>query len=157
MSETKIKLILTLLAFSLILPAAGFAAKTAGAKTAHKPKVVPIHYIWEYKTDLGLTDNQVSKLKDIYRGDKRNTMQLDGDYEVGQAALQSLIDKDATPDQLKAQLEKNAEIQVQLQLADILKTRSIRKLLTKDQLQSWLKIQAKINEQAAKAQQQQGQ
>jgi Spy/CpxP family protein refolding chaperone len=127
-----------------LVPAVSFAAdksaKPAKAATQEEPKK-EFKSIFDYKTQLGLTDKQVEDMKALVA--KLQTML----NEKGKVLLdmrndlaKMIRDRDAL-NNIKAQLRKVADLQIDISYSDIETARKIEGVLTPTQLKKWQDIQ----------------
>lgn len=109
--------------------------------TTPAPKV---QTIFDYKTELDLTDKQVESLKadvkalaDGMADGRKKITQLEGEY-------QTLIATNPPVDKVRAKLMAIAKEQAELKLLDYLTSRKITATLKPMQLNKWREIQDKV-------------
>ncbi|MFA5147850.1 MAG: hypothetical protein WC491_01830 [Candidatus Omnitrophota bacterium] len=108
-------------------------AQAAGTKTGR--------YIFDYKTELSLTDKQEKNMRDIlaklqsYLSDKKK--ELDG----LKAELDMLVERKGDLNTIKAKLQDIARVQTDASYEDIVSARAIENELTAKQLSKWRSIQ----------------
>lgn len=102
-----------------------------------------VKMIWDYKDQLGLSDSQVSDIKDTINGFQKNVIQFRSKLQVTELDIQDLLQKKADLTAIKTKLSESAEIQVDLRMADIETARKIDSILTPDQIKKWRAIQKK--------------
>ncbi len=103
-------------------------------------------YLWDFKTELGLSNDQVAKLQGIYDENKKALQGLRANLETGKKESRKLIDQNADLSVIRTQLMANAKILVEVEMANIEKSRKIRQILTPLQLSKWFKIQEDVRE-----------
>ncbi len=155
--KTRVLLLLMLAWFAsfLVLPSLGAAPSgkdpqaTQGATSGSNSQASPnngqqnVRMIWDYKTELGLTDEQVAGIKDAITGFQKEVVELRAKFQVVEIDLQNLIQKKADLPTVKAKLQESAAIQVDLRLADIETARKIDDILSPEQAKRWREIQQK--------------
>jgi Spy/CpxP family protein refolding chaperone len=112
--------------------------------------------IYQYKTELGLTDKQESDLKKIlvdfqvYFTDKKKVL------AALQKELGGMISKKEDMNKIRKQMEKMARAQVDASCYDIETARKVETILTPEQMAKWRTIQAdfqnKVQDQMKEAQ-----
>jgi len=97
--------------------------------------------IFDYKSDLKLTDDQVKKMRELL-GD------LDKEVKVYRAKLtlidvdlQNLMEKEGDMNDLRKKIKEAYDIQASIKIADIETARKINQVLKPDQLKKWREIQ----------------
>jgi hypothetical protein len=97
--------------------------------------------IFDYKSDLKLTDDQVKKMRELL-GD------LDKEVKVYRAKLtlidvdlQNLMEKEGDMSDLRKKIKEAYDIQASIKIADIETARKINQVLKPDQLKKWREIQ----------------
>lgn len=141
--------------FSLFLCASSFAQDKTAAPQPAQPEA-QVKTIYEYKTELGLTDKQEKDLKkvledfQVYFTDKKKTL------TTLQTDLGDMITKKEDIKKIRKQLENMARIQVDASCFDIETSRKVESVLTPNQMAKWKAIQAdfqsKVQEQMKAAQ-----
>ena len=126
-------------------PAATPASNPAPAVSTTAPAVtnpaVKVKAIWDYKSELGLSDAQVSGMQETLHQFQDKMIQLKAKLQVSELNVQDLLSKQAPMTDVRTQLEKSAEIQVDMRVADIETAQKIEGALTPDQLAKWRAIQ----------------
>ena len=132
------KLIVALFCIGML----GFAGASAWAQgKATAPQPTSVKTIWDYKTQLGLSSTQVNDMKAALRDFQKQLITLRASLQVSELNLQDLLQKHADLDTVKTQLQKSADIQVDMRIADVETARKIEGVLTPDQLTKWRAIQ----------------
>jgi DNA helicase IV len=127
----------SLVVASLVL--SGMLANGAAFSQTTNQQVVKT--IFDYKTELNLTDAQEKQIKQILT-DLNHELQLENaKHTISSFALQDLIKKEANLDEIKKALDQEASLRASISYADIVATRKINKVLSSDQLQKWRTIQ----------------
>jgi len=117
------------------------AQKPAAAETPQPAASPQVKTIFSYAKELGLSDNQLQKLKDVVTGFRDKFVSLRQKLSDADKELSDMIKNDASLEQIKAKLQEIAEMQVDLRYSDIETSRKINSLLTADQLKKWRQIQ----------------
>lgn len=98
--------------------------------------------IFDYKSDLKLTDEQVRKIKEyIIAFDKDNRVKR-AKLTILDADLRTLFEKEADMNQIRPKVKEAYDIQADMRIADIETARKINSVLTPAQLKKWKEIQA---------------
>lgn len=116
-------------------------AVSAAAPTTATNPAVKVKAIWDYKSELGLSDTQVSGMQETLHQFQDKMIQLKAKLQVSELNVQDLLSKQAPMTDVRTQLEKSAEIQVDMRVADIETAQKIEGSLTPDQLTKWRAIQ----------------
>lgn len=98
--------------------------------------------IFDYKTELNLTNDQVNKIKE-------HIANLDKEVRVSRAKLiiidadvQNLVQKEGDMNEIKKKVREAFDIQASIRIADFEASRKINDVLKPDQLKKWREIQA---------------
>ncbi|MBI5599385.1 MAG: hypothetical protein HY890_06570 [Deltaproteobacteria bacterium] len=118
-----------------------FMAFTAGALFAEE-KAAPVKTIFDYKTDLGLTDDQVKKIKENLVSLERDVKVLRAKITIVEDEVRGLVGKDGDMAQIKSKIREGYDIQASIRIADIEATRKINAVLKPEQFKKWKEIQA---------------
>lgn len=123
---------------------------TAPGTAAPAPKA-KVRVIWDYKKELGLTDDQINKMKAAV-GDLQNQLIiLRLKNSANELELRQLNLKNAPSDQLKKKIKEVADIQGEMRFIDLETAKKINGILSKEQLDKWHDIQkAEAAKEAAK-------
>ncbi|HEY3997708.1 MAG TPA: hypothetical protein VGO93_02505 [Candidatus Xenobia bacterium] len=108
------------------------------------PEVAPTtkaRAIWDYQKELGLTDDQVAKIKKTVRDlqDKADAAQTR--YTASQKAYATLMEKSGDLEQIRTRMHEMADIQIDMQIENLRAKRALRKVITPAQMQKWQEIQ----------------
>lgn len=103
----------------------------------------PVKMIWEYKEELGLSDSQATDMKGAFDSFQKESLRLRSKLQVSELDFQDLLEKKADIDTIKQKLTEIADLQVQMELANIETARKIDGVLTDDQTNKWKEIQKK--------------
>jgi hypothetical protein len=98
--------------------------------------------IFEYKTDLNLSDAQIKKMKDVLDELNKDNRILQAKRTLADADLQSLLDKEADIQEIKAKLREISDLAITARIADIEAARKINAVMSASQLKKWREIQA---------------
>jgi len=135
------------MAIRLFLALALVAALQAGAVAQNKPvqgkQQVAVKTIWDFQTELGLTERQKSEIKASVS--QLNT-KIKGQRQRLAAAsnrVNQLIKDNASIEVIRGKLHEVANLQIELKIADIETARKINTILTPQQLAKWRDIQKK--------------
>jgi Spy/CpxP family protein refolding chaperone len=122
-----------------------FLIHLLGAAVAQTPPNPPtpqtIKTIFDYKTDLKLTDEQDRHIRQILLDLNRELQLEQAKHTIAVYELQEFIKKEADLDQIRAALDREAAIRAAITYADIAATRKINKVLLPEQLAQWRSIQ----------------
>lgn len=122
-------------------------AQPATQKTEQKP--VPT--IFTYEKELGLTADQVQKLKARLVSLQESTSRSRESIKGLEQQYRALLARDDTPlASIEAKLKEIAAIQVASQMEDVKASRDILAVLTPEQIKKWREIQAKARTEQGK-------
>lgn len=124
------------------------AASPAPAPAATAPAGTPIKTMWDYQKELGLTDKQITDMKQAVTDLEKTVRAQQERLKPLDAQLNDQISKDAPIEQIRATLQSIAAIQIEIRLADVGTSRKINSILTADQLKKWREIQRAAREAA---------
>lgn len=96
-----------------------------------------VHHLPDLKSQLGLNDTQVEQLKNIRADFLKKKADLKASLEKKSIDLGLLLDKNASPTEVKKLLNAKANIQVTMQVTAYQTARKMQALLTTDQLQKF--------------------
>lgn len=133
------------LSFALIASPAAAAPKK-GAKAQQKVKT-----IFDYKDELGITDDQVKKLKDNVVELQKELQSFREKIVEANKELGPKLQEEASLDAIRPLLQKIANYQVDMRLADISAARKINGTLKPEQLKKWRDVQKKVRTATADA------
>ncbi len=103
--------------------------------------------IFSFKDDIGLTDDQETKLKALLY-DEQSLMETDNaTLKTLGTELGTMIDSKADMAAIKSKLEEISKIQVEISCRNIEDSRSVESILSPDQLAKWKDIQKKFSSQ----------
>lgn len=128
----------------------GGGAKAAGGAQASQQQR-RIKTIFDYKQELGLTDAQETQIKDALKKLAAYLKECQTRILKNLTEVKSLRDQDADIEKIKPFLRSNADIQVEMGVADIQASRQINRILKPEQLTKWRDIQKKSAAAAAPA------
>lgn len=97
--------------------------------------------IWDYKEDIGLTDAQVTAIKEAISAFQKEVVRLRSKLQVVELDVQDLIQKKGKITLIKTKLKESADLQVEVRLADIETARKIDGILSAEQTKKWKEIQ----------------
>ncbi|MCX5724519.1 MAG: hypothetical protein NTX84_08405 [Nitrospirae bacterium] len=107
------------------------------------PAVTAKHTIFDYKTDLLLTDQQEQEIRQILAGLARELDLQRARLTMATHELAELLKREAPLRQIKQQLELEAALRAALSYEDIAASRRINAILSPEQLSQWRNIQAR--------------
>lgn len=120
----------------LVLP--GVAQQPSASPSPDRPIT-----IFNYKTELGLTDDQVSKIQGRLKALQTQVAANRAKLGALQKEYSALVGNETTPlPTLEAKLREIAALQVASQMEDLKASRDILSILSADQLKKWRGIQA---------------
>jgi hypothetical protein len=114
------------------------AGALALAQTAN-PQAVKT--IFDYKTDLKLSDAQEKQIKQILIDLNRELQLEKAKHTIATIELQDLVKQEADLGRIKQALDQEASLRVSMSYADLVATRNINKVLSPEQLRKWRTIQ----------------
>ena len=120
-----------------------FPSQAAAAASKTQPHPAPPKTIFNFKSQLHLTNTQISKMKKDLQDFQKRLIMDRAKFQLTALKLQSLVKKQAPIPEIKAKLEKEAELQIDMKLADIETARGIEGVLSPVQLKKWREIQKK--------------
>ncbi|MDP2156822.1 MAG: hypothetical protein Q8K68_03830 [Nitrospirota bacterium] len=100
--------------------------------------------IYDYKSELNLTDDQIAKIKELISNLEKDVKVLQARITIVNADLEPLIKKDDLADmpQIKAKLKERYDLLSQIDIANIETRKKINTTLSPAQLKKWREIQA---------------
>jgi septal ring factor EnvC (AmiA/AmiB activator) len=129
--------VLTLCLALFLSPALAQTRKAASRPTQK------IKTIWDYDKELGMSPEQVQKLKDALTQLQNQLNTLKGTWVSQEKELKALLEKNAPEPQIKAKLQQIAATQVDMRMADVQTSRQVNAVLSADQMARWRDIQAR--------------
>ena len=151
----KLLKIVFIAAVGLQLSALSSFAETKAAKPAQEAQKQEVKTIFNYKSELGLTDKQSEDMKTLV-SKLQTTLNEKGKEisELRQGLSQMIKNKDSLSI-IRPQLKKIADLQVDISYSDIETARKIEGVLTPAQMKKWQDIQLssldKLKAESAKA------
>ncbi|HEY4000983.1 MAG TPA: hypothetical protein VGO93_19095 [Candidatus Xenobia bacterium] len=122
------------LALVMLMGAAGQAQAPAPPAAAAKGG----HNIWDHQKELGLTDKQVTDMKAAAKTFQDQINALQAKDKTLEPELRTLVSNDASDvNKLKSKLMEQASLRVDFQVDQLTMSRSIKKILTPDQVKKW--------------------
>lgn len=110
------------------------------APTSERTVLKPL---WDYRTEIGLSDDQVQAMKDAIGAYNRTAADLRGKVRVQEEKLKRLIYEEAPIHLIRSGLQALASYQVELRIEDLLASRKVNAVMTADQLAKWRALQEK--------------
>jgi Spy/CpxP family protein refolding chaperone len=107
----------------------------------------PVKTIFNFKDDIGLTDDQEVKLKALLYDEQSFMDAQNTTLKALGIELSKMIEQKDDMQAIKNKLEDIAKIQVDVSYRNILDSRSSETILTPDQLAKWRDIQKKFSAQ----------
>jgi periplasmic protein CpxP/Spy len=93
-----------------------------------------IRHLLKHEKDIGLTADQVTKLKDIQLNLDKTRIKSEADIQVAERELKALTDDEKSDlGAIEAKLKQSQELQVQLRMTSIKTRREVLALLTPEQ------------------------
>ena len=123
---------------------------TAEAKPrpAASPQTQKVLTMWDCQKDLGLTDAQVKELKATVTDLAKYLGECQKRLASNERQIQTLIAAAAEIEKIRPYLKSNADIQVEMRLADIKASQKLNTILTPAQLGKWRELQRRMRSQA---------
>ena len=116
---------------------AGFAPASAQDEQQQTVKT-----IFDYKTELRLTDDQVTKIREYLNDLGKEIRVMRAKLTLVDVDLQSMMEKDADMGAIKGKIKEAYDIQATIKMADVEAARNINNVLRPEQLKKWKEIQA---------------
>ena len=107
----------------------------------------PVKTIFNFKDEIGLTDDQEVKLKALLYDEQSFMDSQNTTLKALGIELSKMIEQKADMQAVRNKLEAIAKIQVDVSYRNILDSRSSETILTPDQLAKWRDIQKKFSAQ----------
>jgi hypothetical protein len=135
------------------LPGSAPAAKPAEAKRTvikTKAKFTPSAApskpatIFDYQKEIGLSDDQVAQMKSMVGALEAKFRAEKATGEQDSAEVRRLLQTDGDIKDIRAKLQDLANLEVEHQIGEIEASRSVGKILTKDQQEKWRAIQSRM-------------
>ncbi|HET9846849.1 MAG TPA: hypothetical protein VFQ02_13915 [Nitrospira sp.] len=93
-----------------------------------------IRHLLKHEKDIGLSSEQVAKLKDIQLNLDKTRIKTEADIQVAERELKALTDEEKTDlGQIEAKLKQSEDMQVALRMTSIKTRREVLALLTPEQ------------------------
>ena len=93
-----------------------------------------IRHLLKHEQDIGLTPDQVAKLKDIQLKLDKTRIKVEADIQVAERELKALTDEEKTDlNGIEAKLRQSEDLQVALRMTSIKTRREVLALLTPEQ------------------------
>ncbi|MFH0753962.1 MAG: hypothetical protein V2A70_05295 [Candidatus Omnitrophota bacterium] len=138
--------------------AADPAVKTPAAEMSQAQKQ-GMKTIFDYQKEVGLTDKQVGDMQKIMNDLQTTLNDKAKDLTTMRQDLTAMINKKDEIKNIKALMQKIANLQVENSCMDIEASRKVEEIMKPDQINNWKEIQKKFIEEmmaAQKAEQSQG-
>jgi hypothetical protein len=103
-----------------------------------------VRTIWDYKKELGLTDQQSQEMKEAVKILQKDIAAHREKLVAAEQQLRAMIDEESSFDQIRSKLQRIATIQVDMRLADIQTSRRVNDVLKTEQLDRWHDIQKEM-------------
>jgi septal ring factor EnvC (AmiA/AmiB activator) len=117
-------------------------AGSAPAFAQEEQQQQTVKTIFDYKTELRLTDDQVAKIREYLNDLGKEIRIFRAKLTLVDVDLQSLIEKDADMGLIKNKIKEAYDIQASIKMADVEAARNINNVLRPEQLKKWKEIQA---------------
>jgi hypothetical protein len=136
---------LTMLVVACFLTPKVFAQDAAAPKSDQQEQVKTI---FSFKNEIGLTDDQVLKLKALLYDEQSMVDASNNKLKALGADLGKAIDDKADMSVIRSKFEDISKIQIDLSCLNVEDGRKIETILSSDQLSKWKDIQKKFSAQA---------
>jgi Spy/CpxP family protein refolding chaperone len=123
----------------LLIPCAAIGAIDPEAKN-----------IFDYQTELGLSDDQVSTLKETLESVRAELAGYRALLAPLDRTTREMIAREASFEEIRAKLEEIAKVKIDAQIADLKGARKIHSILTPEQKAKWQEQQRKNVEASGK-------
>jgi hypothetical protein len=101
--------------------------------------------IFDYKSDLKLTDDQVKKIREHLGDLDKEVRVLRAKHTLIEVDLQGLMEKEGDMNEVKKKIKEAYDIQASIKIADVDTARKINAVLKPEQLKRWREIQAEAS------------
>ncbi len=147
------KNILVIMVMAALLTAGAWqslmAAPKATTKATKAPVAVPavqseqqqVKTIWDYDKELGLTADQIKKMKDLFTNLQTQLADYNKKLDKAGQELKDLLSQGGTSEQIKAKIEEISAIRSDISFIDVDTARKINKTMSEKQLKEWQDIQ----------------
>ncbi len=115
---------------------------TVAQDEGQSPKKGKVKTIFDFKTELKLTDEQEQRIKTILTDLNKDVQVKRARLVILNSEIQDLLKKEGDLSEIKKKLDESFSIQSSIKYADIEASRNINKTLTPEQLKKWKEIQA---------------
>jgi hypothetical protein len=123
-------------------PGAATAPASPGtASPAASPEQPKVKLIWDYDKELGLTPDQVTKMKKAVGSLGEDIRILRFKLSGAELELNKMTRENAPSDKVKAKVQEIEKYRGDMRIKDLETAKRINTILTKDQLEKWRKIQ----------------
>jgi Spy/CpxP family protein refolding chaperone len=135
--------VLSLALLVLFCPLSASAQKPAPKASASTAPAPQSKRIWDYQKELNLTDNQVTQLKTVVQQFEDASAAASTKAEGLQKQVNALMHDDTSDiEQLRARWIELQTLEVNTRVMDIQTSRTVYKILSKEQMERWKQIQA---------------
>ncbi len=136
---------LLLLLLVLLAPLAVAAQEKDGPAPAEGDKSKQkLKTIVDYKTELGLSDEQVNGISTTLKDFQTRVVELKKQLKESEEGFAKMLAEQAPLAQVKQQLRSSADLRFQLRYLDVVTARRVEGILSQEQLKKWRDIQAKV-------------
>lgn len=112
----------------------GHSGRGHGMGMMHSSTGHLIRHLLKHEKDIGLTDEQVGKLKDMQLNLDKTRIKTEADIQIAERELKALIDDEKSDlGAIEAKLKQSEDLQVALRLTSIKMRREVLGLLTPEQ------------------------
>jgi Spy/CpxP family protein refolding chaperone len=122
-------------------PASPPAVSIPESAVSPAPEQQQVKTIWDYEKDLGLTQDQIQKMKDLFSKMQTQLADLNKKLEGAGQELKDMLTQGGNPDQIKAKLQEISNIRADINYIDIDTAQKINKTMSEKQLKDWREIQ----------------
>jgi Spy/CpxP family protein refolding chaperone len=112
----------------------GYGSRGHGMGMMHSSTGHLIRHLLKHEKEIGLTGDQVTKLKDIQLNLDKTRIKSEADIQVAERELRALTDDEKSDlGAIEAKLKQSEDLQVQLRMTSIKTRRDVMALLTPEQ------------------------
>ena len=99
--------------------------------------------IWDYKKELGLSEEQIQSMQDILNKFQKSLSSTQQKLIAAETQLKTMIDEEAPLDQVRTKLQRISVMTAELRYEDIQTSRRVNAVMKPEQLEQWHTIQRK--------------
>lgn len=121
-------------------------AQPADGAAAEEPKT-QARTIFDFKSELNLTDDQVAEIKKLLAELSRTIKMTNANITLLNYQIEDLIKAEGDLKEIKAKLDEEAKLRAEARFGDVVCSRNINKVLSESQLAAWNAIKDKARTQ----------